>query len=199
MKLYVHADAVFAKSFGAGHPVRGSLMSNIATLELQRENWDAALAAYRQALSIVEATEGPDAVNAAGLHADIARALAEQGHKPDAFTEIRRCIEILEKAGPAGEPRLIGYLAELAEYQVTWGQPAEALATAERSLAITKKRPADANPGELGSLKFVIARALWDLNKDKKRAHALVLESLEVSKNPDQRAVYQKWLAEHPL
>ena len=74
-----------------------------------------------------------------------------------------------------------------------------AIATAERALKIAAKRPADANPVELGQLKFVLARALWESNRDRKRARTLVLESVELSKSPNERAMYQAWLAEHSL
>ncbi|HEY5926006.1 MAG TPA: protein kinase [Kofleriaceae bacterium] len=199
LALYAHADIVFAKTLGENHLVRGSLASNVATLELKRENWDAALAGYRKVLAIVEAGEGPEHIDAAGIHADIARALASADRMPEAFVEIERCIEILEKAGAGGEPRLVGYLAELADYQVHTKRFAEAVATAERSLAIAAKRPADANPVELGQIKFVLARALWDGNRDRKRARTLVMEALELSKDPNEGAMYQKWLADHAI
>ncbi|HEY5949921.1 MAG TPA: serine/threonine-protein kinase [Kofleriaceae bacterium] len=198
-KLYDHADSVFAKVFGDKHLVRGSLASNVATLELQQEHWDAALVAYRRALAIVELNEGPDAIDASGLHADIARALASSEHMPEAFVEINRSIAILEKAGADGEPRLVGKLAELAEYQVYAKQPALGVATAQRALAITAKRPADANPVELGQLKYVLARALWDSHGDRQRARNLVSEALELSQVDQEKAMYQTWLREHPL
>jgi eukaryotic-like serine/threonine-protein kinase len=198
-KLYDHADLVFTKVFGEKHLVRGSLLSNIATMELQQEHWDAALDAYRKSLVIAEAVEGPDHIDAAGLHSDIARVLASTDKWPEAFAEINRCIEILEKAGRDGEPRLIGKLTELAEYQIVTHEPVVAIATAERALAITAKRPADANPVELGQIKFVLARALWDSKRDRKRARDLVLEAIELSKSPSERDMYKQWVSDHPL
>ncbi|HEX5064184.1 MAG TPA: serine/threonine-protein kinase, partial [Kofleriaceae bacterium] len=199
LKLYAHADVVFAKSFGEHSLVRGSLFSNVATLELQRENWDAALTGYRKALAIIEANEGPDAIDASGAHSDIARALASKGDMKAAFAEMDRSITIVEKAGSDGDPRLIGRLTELAEYQIVAKQPAAGVATAERALAITKKRPADANPVEVGQLDFILARGLWDSNGDRQRARTLVSEALELSQDSKERAMYQTWLAEHPL
>jgi eukaryotic-like serine/threonine-protein kinase len=198
-KLYDHADVVFKKTFGENHLVRGSLLSNIATMELQQEHWDAALDAYRKSMAIAEAVEGPDAIDVSGLHADIARVLASSNRMPEAFVEIGRSVAILEKAGAAGEPRMMGVLAELAEYQIVDHKPELGVVTAERALAITAKRPADANPVEVGQIKFVLARALWDSNKDRKRARNLVLESVELSKSPNEREMYQTWLREHPL
>jgi eukaryotic-like serine/threonine-protein kinase len=198
-KLYEHADVVFSKVFGEKHLVRGSLLSNIATMELQQEHWDAALAAYRKSMEIAIAIEGEDAIDVSGLHADIARVLASTNRMPEALAEIAKSVAILEKAGADGEPRITGVLAELAEYQIVDKHPDVAIATAERALAISAKRPPDANPGELGQLKFVLARALWDSNRDRKRARNLVLESVELSKSPEERAMYQAWLAEHAL
>jgi tetratricopeptide (TPR) repeat protein len=192
---------VWAKAFGDKHPIRGSLWSNVATLELQRENWPAALAGYRKALALVEVTEGPEHIDASGLHKDIARVLAEMGKLDEAFAEMDRTIAILEKAGASGEPRMIGALAELAEYQVHAKQPAKGVASAERSLAIIKKRPADANPVERGEVNYVLARALWDANRDgdRARARALVAEAVELIRDPKQREMYQQWLTDHPL
>ena len=59
---------------------------------------------------------------------------------------------------------------------------------------------ADANPVEVGQIKFVLARGLWDSpHGDRKRARNLVAEALELSQNANEKAMYQKWLAEHPL
>jgi tetratricopeptide (TPR) repeat protein/predicted Ser/Thr protein kinase len=199
LALYEHADVVFAKTLGEKHPVRGSLLSNVATLELHRKNWDVALEKYRKVLELVEATVGPDHIDASGRHMDIARVLASTDRMPEALAAVDRGIAILEKAGADGEPRLIGALAELADYQVYAKQPAKAVATAERALAITKRRPADANVVEVGQLKFVLARALWDSNRDRARARMLVMEALEVSRDDTEQTLYQTWLNEHAL
>jgi hypothetical protein len=89
-----------------------------------------------------------------------------------------RCIEILEKSGPAGEPWLAGRYAEIAEYQVTWGDAAAAITNAQKSFALMKKR-GDATPAEIGETNFVLARALWNGGGHKKQARALTSEALE--------------------
>jgi eukaryotic-like serine/threonine-protein kinase len=186
-----------SKVLGEHHPIRGQVLSNVATLELKRENWDAALVGYRKVLEIVEATAGPEHIDASGRHLDIARVLVATNRMPEAFAEVDRGIAILEQAGADGEPQLIGALVEQADYQLFAKQPVKAIATAERALSITQKRPADANPVEVGQIKFVLARALWDSNRDRARARTLVTEALELSRDDNDKQLYQTWLAEH--
>jgi hypothetical protein len=194
----LHADQVFAKVFGEGHPLRAAIAGNLGAIEQLTEHWDAALVADRRAVAILEQVQGPSSADVSGARRDVARVLALADRLPEAIDEMHRAIAILDTLGADGESRMVGALTELAEYELAAEQPALALPHAEHALAIAAKRPADANPAEVGDAKFALGRALWDTKRDRVRARQLVGEADPLIEHPAKRAELERWLAEHP-
>jgi eukaryotic-like serine/threonine-protein kinase len=193
------SDRVFARVFGEGHPLRAAIAANLAEIEKASANWDAALVAIHRAVAILEAVQGPETADVSGARRDLARILGQAGRVPEAIGEMKRAIAILEKLGPDGETRIVSALSELAEYELHEKRPLLAIEHAERALKIQAKRPADANPQEIGDAKFVLARALWDANRDHAQARKLGEEAREVLVYPASRQMLEEWLAAHPL
>ncbi len=194
----VHADQVFAKVFGEVHPMRAAIAGNLAGIEQLQQHWDAALVADRRAVAILEQVQGPDTADVSGARRDTARVLALAGRLPEAIAEMHRALAILDKLGAGGESRIVSGLTELAEYELAANQPARALPHAERAVAVAAKRPADANPAEVGDAKFALARALWDTHRDRARARTLVTEANPLIDDPARRAELDRWIAAHP-
>jgi tetratricopeptide (TPR) repeat protein/predicted Ser/Thr protein kinase len=192
-----HADAVFAKVFGDVHPVRAAIAGNLAAIEQLQGNLDAAIAADRRAVAILEQAQGPDSADVSGARRDLARVLALAGRLPDAIAEMRRALAILDKLGSDAESRIVGALTEIAEYELAAHQPVLALAHAEQAVAQAARRPADANPAELGDAKFVLARALWDTRHDRVRSRKLAEEAGPLIVEAARRAELERWLREH--
>jgi tetratricopeptide (TPR) repeat protein len=144
----LRADEVFARVFGEMHPVRAAIAGNLGGLEQAQEHWDAALAHYRRAVSILEQTLGPDSGDTSGARRDVAKTLALSGRLKEAEAEQQRAMAILDKLGDDGQSRLVGACVELAEYQLDAKDKAGAKRSLERAIALGPKTPG-ANEKEL--------------------------------------------------
>ncbi len=197
---YQKADKVFAKFYGEVHPYRAAIAANVGSIELSEKNFAAAEASFRRALAIVEKMKGPVHSDACAARGDIARALAMSGRHAEALREQEHVVhQCYEKLGPDGEARLVGGLLDLGHYQIDTKQPALAVASAERALAILGKRPADAAPHEIGEAKYILARALWDAKPaERARAHKLAKEAVGAPMNEDLVKGLADWLKMHP-
>jgi tetratricopeptide (TPR) repeat protein len=186
---------VFVRVFGETHPVRASIYGNLGQLEEAAQHLPAALAAYQQALAVLEATEGAASADASGARRDVARILAAQGKADEAIAEQTRALAILERLGDDGVPRLVSGLVELANLQLERpnGMPI-GLATAERALGLAATRPADANPDEVATAKFAVARGLVGTGGDRARARRLFDEA-RAAITDERRATLDAWRA----
>lgn len=196
---YQRADKVFARMYGEFHAYRAAIAANLGSLELQRKDYAAAEAQFRRALAIVEKIKGPDHLDAAAARADVARAMSSAGRHTEALAEQEIAVRVYEKNGADGEPRLIAGLLDLTYYLLDTKQPQKAIASVERALAITAKRAADANPAEIGEGKYLLARGLWDANKDRARARKLAEEARKMEIAPNIAEALDAWLKEHTL
>jgi tetratricopeptide (TPR) repeat protein/predicted Ser/Thr protein kinase len=192
----LRADAVFVKVYGADHPTRAAVQGNLGGLELAEQHWDAALAAFRTALGIVERTEGPNSPSVAQVELDIVNALGGAGRLDEALVENLKAVAVLDKLGPDGEVRLAEALDEVGEVQLARGRAAQAIPYAERALALVERRPADANPVDLADARFMLARLLAEAKRDLVRARGLA-EQAANHPDPDKRATIATWLHDH--
>jgi tetratricopeptide (TPR) repeat protein/predicted Ser/Thr protein kinase len=189
------ADAVFAKAFGQNHPTRAAIYGNLGQLEQMQEHWDAAIAAYRTALGVLEAIH--DQAGAAAAHGDIARVLTLTGKHDEAIAEQDKGIALYESMGENGQVRLAPALADLAGMHLDANHPERALPIAERAVRVAEARPADANPGDLADARFALAAALWGTHGDRVRAKKLAEQARDAQPDAEKKAATVKWLAEH--
>ena len=160
--MLLRADKVFAKIYGNDNETRAKIMVNLAELDTAEENFDAAAQDYREGLAIIERVVGPGSQEAAMMHRDIAYALALEEKLDEAIAESQKGIALLDALGPAGEPREVGALSELAEMYVARehkGDAPLALAAAKRAVAIGEKRPPGSQDAELASARAALEHA----------------------------------------
>jgi predicted Ser/Thr protein kinase len=160
--LLVRADKVFAKIYGEDNETRAKIQVNLAELDTAEEKFDAAAQDYREGLAIVERVVGPASQEAAMMHRDIAYALALAQKLDEAIAESQKGIALLDALGPAGEPREVGALSELAEMYVARehaGDAALALAAAKRAVALAEKRPDGAQDAEFAAARDALEHA----------------------------------------
>ena len=191
------ADAVFARVFGAVHPVRAAALANLGGVELALENYEAARGAFTRAREIIEKAEGMGARGVSGARLDTARALAGLGRWDEAEVEVKLAIGVLEALGADGKPWLPSALLSLAELHLDRKRAAAAIAPAERALAMLEARSDDDAPSHLADARYILARALWDVAGDRRRAHSLA-EQARAHPSDESRAEIEAWLAAHP-
>ncbi len=191
------ADAVFARTFGPKHPIRTGIYGRIGRVERTQNHPDAAIVAFRKALSFVEDLEGARSLEAAGAVSDIAVTLASQGKFTEAATEARRALAIIEKNAPDDGPRLSSALVDLASILRAGEQNAAVIPVAERALAIIAGLGEATNPSERSAVKFALAGALWEAKGDHARARKLAQEALLDEPEPSTRTEIETWIAQH--
>ncbi|HSN27118.1 MAG TPA: serine/threonine-protein kinase, partial [Kofleriaceae bacterium] len=155
--LLQRADAMFAKYYGSNNETRAKILVSLGELDTTENHFDAATKDYRDALAIVERLAGPNSEEAGGLHRDVAYALALQQKLDEAIPEAEKGVAILDALGPAGEPRLIGALTELANMYTAKGR--SGIAAARRAVALAEKRGAGAEDVELQAARDALKNA----------------------------------------
>ncbi len=106
--------------------------------------------------------------------------------------------EIAETIDPEATKTDVAFpLTGLGEASLGMGRPAAAIEPLERALAIRLTRAGEAN--ELGETRFALARALWDANRERKRALTLARQARVDYARGDQakQAEIAEWLAQH--
>jgi hypothetical protein len=90
-------------------------------------------------------------------------------------------------------------LTGIGETHLAAKRPTEAIAPLERGLALTAANPSHRSHAAV--LRFLLARALWDAGRDRKRARTLAEEAAAAYADlgdDKARAELVTWLAAHP-
>ncbi|HEY4056017.1 MAG TPA: protein kinase [Kofleriaceae bacterium] len=194
--LLLDADKVFVRAFGKGHPVRTGILGRIARIERTQGHNEKALAAFRETLELVNGSDGPESLLAAGVKMDIAVTLAALNRFPEAEQEAREGLKITEAVTPPDPPRISSALTDVATIQQAAGHDAAAIPTAERALGVFAKQADDVvNKSELSACRFVLAQALWNTKGDKARARSLA----EQARVEGDVVAIERWLGSHKL
>nr|MBA3398135.1 tetratricopeptide repeat protein [Deltaproteobacteria bacterium] len=95
-----HARAATLKALGDKHPLLAQIELNRSSVAARREDWPASEASLRVALEIDLAVRGPAHPETNKLRTLIARALREQGKRPEARAELERARTSLAESPP---------------------------------------------------------------------------------------------------
>ena len=198
-RLLMEADTSFVKDYGDLDPDRAAIQGNLGTLALSEQRWADAVAHFTLARDLLAHLAGPDSLSVAGPERDLSVAYGGQQDLASALVHARRAIEIIEKAGIDGEPRLPGALEDLCEVDLARDTPAECIPLAERAVKLTEARGKDADPQELADGRYLIARAMWDANQDRPRARGLAVRAQTEEPDVERQHEVAAWLAAHRL
>jgi len=190
------ADAIFERAFGSRHPARISVLLSLGDAEDKLGHPERQLDAYRRAGTLIDASAGPESPEAGASHNRIGDALLAGVQLADALVEYRRALAIAEHALGPEHLQVVDPLAGIARAELALGRASDALAPAERAIALLAKPDAHADPGQLARVRFVLARALWDANRDRRRAHELATQARAALDGADAGEV-AAWLATH--
>ncbi len=186
---------ITAKTGGPEHINAASIQQNIGSVLQELGRRDEALAQLQRAREIREKALGPVHPEVASLRANIGALRGELGDTATAEAELGRSIVDLEAAlGPA-HPDLGDPLLWLAELLLRTGRGAEAVAPAERALAL--RRAATTRAKDRAVACFVLARALLAAHGDRDRATALAREARDAHAPGEARKEVERWLARH--
>ncbi len=194
------ATAIIEREHGPTHPDVGSEYNNLGVALRAADDLAGASAAFERAVSIWRKSLGPD-------HPDLAMALDNLGinermlgHYDQALAHHEAALALRERTlGP--EHRDTGVsLAGIGRTELARGRVEQALAVLERSIVIGDAQESD--PGERGSVRFALARALWQQGADRPRALALAHRAREelrrgAEANAAELAELDRWLQQN--
>jgi tetratricopeptide (TPR) repeat protein len=200
LALDERALALGEKLFGPKHPAFAAQLINAGVLLKRLGRHDEALAYHQRAAAIfreVFGAEHPEVAHASLAMGDVHLA---RGQAREALSEYRFALPILEKAYGADQPQILVALISIGQAELALGQPARAIEPLERA---ERMQPATAAPDDRGAVRFLLARALWDARRDRRRARDLANAArADYARAGDgfkpQVDEVDRWLTRHP-
>ncbi len=171
LRVHQRALAISEKQLGEDHPDVATILSNIGITKNAMGQHEEAIALHRRVLEIREAKLGPDHVLVGAGLINLAGAQRESKAYDDALETYRRALELTEKKVGPTHLQVASCSDGIARTLVMAGRPSEAIAPAERSLAI--REAAHVKPLVKAEVQLTLARALVDTGGDRARARAL--------------------------
>jgi tetratricopeptide (TPR) repeat protein len=167
-RLGTRALELGEQSLPPGHPDLAAKVNNLAMIYQARGDYVRAQHEYERVLPMYEKALGPKDATVGIVVANIGEALALQ-HKPaESLTYYERAMAIWKDSLGADHPMMAYGLTGAGKDQVELGKPEVAIEPLQRALAIREHTQAE--PLLVAETKLVLARALWDANRDRKRA-----------------------------
>ena len=134
--------AEFANILGPRHPSVATAMLYLAASQAARGELVAALANFRDSLTITTETDGQEpTIRRAIGHVNVASALASMRQHENAIRELRIAMELFEKGVGSKHPRAQAAVAALAQSLLYVGQLKEAEQILESLVAVSGKSP----------------------------------------------------------
>jgi eukaryotic-like serine/threonine-protein kinase len=194
---------IMEAKLGGDHPNLAKLINNIGFAHARAGQWQQALPYHRDALAMWERLKQADQIAATATLINLALAERRLGHYDEALAVDRRTLAIYEKAYGTDQPDIAYPLEGIGETLLLRGKPAEALAPLQRARALREKHEVDIE--ERGHTRYLLARALWDANRDRKAAVALADQAhadylAAVKQNPQaaaDQAELESWRTTH--
>jgi len=138
--------------------------------------FDDAVSNYRQALALFTEVGGPDHPYALMVEANLAEVLLAQGHPAEALALQTHVAEVLERDHGPNDLETLAALVPRAMSLRALGKLPEALNLLERANSALSVAPADqVDHGRLGLCRYMLARILADLHRDKTRQRQLAM------------------------
>ncbi|WP_164019442.1 tetratricopeptide repeat protein [Pyxidicoccus trucidator] len=175
LPLYERALAIARKTDGPDSLGVAVIHSNLGYLYYHQKKWDEALLHFKTTVALREKLFGAYDAGMVMTLRLISRALNRQERFDESVRYIQRAadIQLMQRDDPKAQ--WIVVLNDLGSTYLKAGRPAEALAPLERALAGTEN--ARRMPGQRTDSLFLLARALWDAEKDRERALKLGSEA----------------------
>jgi tetratricopeptide (TPR) repeat protein/predicted Ser/Thr protein kinase len=192
----LRADDIARRAFGADSAERYYTLDNLGVIEKRLGHHDAAEAALEAALGIARAALGDRSVEAGAALSDLGELYLARGLPGRGAAFYERALPIVERALGSDHREMGELLTGLGQSYVALHRADRAVPILERALRL---RP-DETAVRLAPLRFVLARALWDVGRDRPRAIALAREAASAPIRPGEvvtQADVAAWLAGH--
>jgi tetratricopeptide (TPR) repeat protein/predicted Ser/Thr protein kinase len=205
------ALTIYEERLGPEHPQIAGLRNNLAVMVRRRESASAtgdaatasatagAVAEARKAIAIYEKSLGTEHPDLAGAYSNLGNALRSSGKLAEAEENYRRAIAMWDATVAPDNPSVVYGLDGLGGVLMDLGRAAEAIAPLERAHALCQN--GRVSPTLRGETTFTLAKALWEVGKDRARARSLATEALAAmgddAAGGERREEVTAWLAAH--
>ncbi|MCH9685799.1 MAG: tetratricopeptide repeat protein, partial [Deltaproteobacteria bacterium] len=174
-------------------------LANLGGVLTDLDRNDEARTVLRRALSILEEHRGTEHPDLGGALLNLADAERHSGNIERAERLVGRATALWEEHFGPDHPELIYALRVTGEIHMERGRTQAAIEVVERARALDSKARQD--PAFRAELDFLLARALWNADRDPIRARILAQDAMEVLQGfesfpASRREPIGRWLAE---
>jgi len=177
ISLLRNALRIITATRGPQHPTAAYVHYNLARALLAKGDYPAAHERIQEAIRIREAALGPEHPEVADALDVLATILQADGLYAEALAQSGRAVAIKRKALGPDALDLCYSLENVGFAELSLHAPARAVAPLEQSIAL--REAAGLAPAEMVQARFALARALWEVGKDRRRAKALAVSARE--------------------
>ncbi len=171
------ALALRREALGPRHTLVANSLHGLGRIAADRGDLVAARGYFERALEIDEGALGLE-------HADLAVYLSDLADVLQALGELDRALSLYGRALALGErtlghdhPAVAAPLTGLSQLYLRLGQPEDARDAGERAVGALAAH--DSSSSELATARFTLARALWELGRERTRARHLALQACD--------------------
>jgi tetratricopeptide (TPR) repeat protein len=193
LKTLESVSAAITRLRGPDHPTLGNALWSMAHAQNQLGRYAEAHRTVARALEIARTRLGPDHPRVAVCLDMQATVFQSEGRYGEALAAYRESLDIKRKALAPGDPRLFYSHDGIGQSLLHLGRPAEAVPPLEAALALGGVEASDR-----AEARFALARALWQLDRDRPRALALgkqALRDLTAAGLADRARQVEAWLS----
>ncbi|MCG8420573.1 MAG: serine/threonine-protein kinase [Proteobacteria bacterium] len=189
---YQRALAIREQALGPDHSEVATLLNNQGRVLWSMGKYRASQDRYERALAISEKAFGSEHPTLAYELTGLGRALVAQGKLAAARPHLQRALWLFETGLGPDHPKLAWPLLGLAEFHLARDRPSASVRVLQRALMLAEE-------SARVEVQLTLARALWRLGTDRKRAIALARQARDTYRRHGNQPMIQKasrWLAE---
>lgn len=199
LQFYKQALALKERELGPDHPDVAISVAGIGSTLFELGRLPEALQEFERALAISSTYGDPDGHFVAATLGNKGEVLRMMGRNNEAKALLERAISLFERL-PVPPPHVGSSLESLGEVSLAEGDPFSARAHLERATRIFAEHKV--HPGQAASVRFALARAIWQSGGDKHsaRAHARWAQKAFANYGRAKQAqAVDKWLGAHTI
>jgi tRNA A-37 threonylcarbamoyl transferase component Bud32/tetratricopeptide (TPR) repeat protein len=199
LQFFKQAVALKERELGPEHPDVGISVVSVGIALTELGHLDEALKEFDRGLAIASAHGDPDGPFVAGALNCKGELLRMMGRNNEARALLERSVAVYDRF-PAQPPQIGSPLESLGEMSLSEGDPLSARAPLERAARIFAEH--NVHPGVTASVRFALARAIWQSGGDKRVAHEHATWARKAFSNygrTKQAHVVDEWLATHAV
>ncbi|AGC41968.1 serine/threonine protein kinase [Myxococcus stipitatus DSM 14675] len=183
LPLFQRAMDIAVKTDGAESYGVSVLHDNIASSYYIQKQFGPAREHFLRAMTIQEKIHGPRYPGLPISLRVISITLGKEGRHAEALPYGQRAVDLLSTLPDDSASAWTGILINLGRLYLTLERPDEAIPVMERAVAGWEK--AQPRTGQRATARFLLARALWESGKDRKRALRLASEAQRMASLDD--------------